>query len=964
MSGIVTDSVPGVPEGWRRRVCKRGNRNHVDVYFYGPDGVVVRSKKHLKEYLEKHQSGLSFDAFDWTGQHGLPVSPERFLLQASAQKRSARKTSADKEEQPSEKKRKRGRPRKSEVGVARVVDVEGGPSSGVAQRKGETLGSMGYAGGSEERVQVGAENGELVDLREAEPEPETVKAEEEDEMESTNLNTLSVQLQQPLENGRKAGLAESIPAEEAVEDLTPGILHGGNVPNAQLEKQPKRPRGRPRKIKVAKEGKDDGGSRNTVVQKEGDGVVERAQKGVENRNWENSAVTRGGVEGTTPAAEGNEEEEETLFNVGNAANDGGRSVPEPMQSMGTARSISSGDASEISIALNEKVCDDQSAGQTGRNKRRKVDSRARKRSKQDVDQGTPKQSQISDNSKSGDDERLAVVVLMPGVKGNNKGTEASEGEAEGFRIQDVIKLCRRSSAKMRGTTKEDFPNGGEMREKAKGEMDGEGEGDGDVALNIAPSEVDGNPTSSTQEEEDKPAKGLCLADDEGHRRTLAALHLSSMPSEILCRDRERREVLEMCKHAVQQQKATAMYICGCPGTGKTLTMEELKKNVPQWALQAAVAPPTVVMMNCMCAVEPKQIFQRILSCLSTGKTNVSISAVSIAAQNALAELTRIVATPTKVDRKQDGMALLILDEIDHLMTKDQSVLYELFRLTTLPESRCILVGIANSIDMTQRLLPHLRAFSCIPSVVTFPAYNQSQICAILNQRLKQLSFQAFHPLAIELCARKVAAAFGDMRKALDVCRLAVDVFLSEVKATRGTTDYDLTNSDEEDESLPVGRTKTAGKTGAVDSGLAKEVVDKPPTVVLMRHMVKALAKSFHLPLVETLQALPQHQQMILCSAVRLFRARKKDATLGELNKAYIEQCKSASINALTSAEFTCMCTVLADQAILNIGPGRDERLRRVTLRVQEEDVRFALEGVRFFRTILSEDDSKEVLSDR
>ncbi|GBG82036.1 hypothetical protein CBR_g34218 [Chara braunii] len=946
MSGIVTDSGPGIPEGWRRRVCKRGNSNHVDVYFYTPGGVLIRSKKHLKEYLEKHQSGLSSDDFDWTGQHGLPVSPERYLLHAFAQKMSARKTSAEKK--PRERNGKRGRPRKSVVGAAPVA--EGGQSAGDAQRKDGILGSMGYEGGSEERVQVG-EEGELVDLREGEPEPERVKT-EQDETGSTNLNTLNVQLQS-LENGRKAGLVASIPAEGAVEAPTPGILDGGNARNTEHEKQPKaRGRGRPRKIKVGKE--EDGGRRNTVVLKNVDGVV-GTEKVVENRNWENDAVTRGSEEGT-PAVKGNEEGEKTLFTTGNAANDGGCSVPEPMQSMGTARSIRSGDASEISMALNEKVCDYQSAGQTGRNKRprydEKVDSRARKISKHDADRGTPKQSQISENAKSGDDDQLAMVVLRPGFGGNKAG-EVSEGEDEGFRIQDVIKLCHPSSAKKGTTAKDGFPNGGEMGEKAKGERDGED--DVDVGPNIAPPEVNGIPASSTQEEE-KPAKALCLADDEGHRQTLAALHLSSMPSEILCRDRERREVLEMCKQAVQQQKATAMYICGCPGTGKTLTMEELKKNVPQWALQAAVAPPTVVMMNCMCAVEPKQIFQRVLSFLLTGKTNATSSAVSIAPKNALTELTKIVATPRKGNREQDGMVLLILDEIDHLMTKDQAVLYELFRLTTLPESRCILVGIANSIDMTQRLLPHLRAFSCIPSVVTFPAYNQSQICAILNQRLKRLSFQAFHPLAIELCARKVAAAFGDMRKALDVCRLAVDAFLSEVKATRGS-DYDLTNAEEEDERL--GRTKIAGKTGTAESE-----VDKPPAVVVMRHMVKALAKSFHLPLVETLQALPQHQQMILCSAVRLFRGRKKDATLGELNKAYIEQCKSASISALTSAEFTCMCTVLADQAILNIGPGREERLRRVTLRVQEEDVRFALEGVRFFRSILSEDDSKEVLSDR
>jgi len=78
-------------------------------------------------------------------------------------------------------------------------------------------------------------------------------------------------------------------------------------------------------------------------------------------------------------------------------------------------------------------------------------------------------------------------------------------------------------------------------------------------------------------------------------------------------------------------------------------------------------------------------------------------------------------------------------------------------------------------------------------------------------------------------------------------------------------------------------------------------------------MAKALARTFRSPVVETIQNLPQHQQMVLCSAVLLFRRAKKDATLGELNKSYLEFCKSNSMHALAGSEFSSMCRVLADQ---------------------------------------------------
>lgn len=36
--------------------------------------------------------------------------------------------------------------------------------------------------------------------------------------------------------------------------------------------------------------------------------------------------------------------------------------------------------------------------------------------------------------------------------------------------------------------------------------------------------------------------------------------------------------------------------------------------------------------------------------------------------------------------------LIIADEMDYLITRDRGVLHELFMLTTLPFSRCILIG--------------------------------------------------------------------------------------------------------------------------------------------------------------------------------------------------------------------------------------------------------------------------------
>ena len=69
--------------------------------------------------------------------------------------------------------------------------------------------------------------------------------------------------------------------------------------------------------------------------------------------------------------------------------------------------------------------------------------------------------------------------------------------------------------------------------------------------------------------------------------------------------------------------------------------------------------------------------------------------------------------------------------------------------------RLVLVGIANSIDLTARVLPRLQSLARKPQLVTFPSYSAPQLEALLHQRLASLPGPVFHPQAIRLVAKKV-----------------------------------------------------------------------------------------------------------------------------------------------------------------------------------------------------------------
>ncbi len=343
-----------------------------------------------------------------------------------------------------------------------------------------------------------------------------------------------------------------------------------------------------------------------------------------------------------------------------------------------------------------------------------------------------------------------------------------------------------------------------------------------------------------------------------------------------------------------------------------------------------------------------QVFVRIISALG-GELPPAASGAGAGAAQAVdqlpevAALRRLITQPAQGSRKrkhgaQDGSAepgdadgggvwaLILLDEMDALLSRAQGVLYELFALPTLQGARCVLVGAANTMNLTDRLLPRLRARGCEPALASFPAYTVAQLAQLLRARLAALPWRVFEEGALDLCARRVAAASGDMRRALHAACAAIDVARDEAAAAAAGAD-------------------------------PEEGAAAAPTVaglVRTAHMARALSQSFKLPVVETIRALPRHHQLTLCTAVLLFRGgERKDATLGELNDAYMKLCQRNSLRGLSAVDFSSVCSALADDALITCTDRRcEERKRRVALCVHEDDVVFALQGTHLFVRLL------------
>ncbi|KAJ1922827.1 AAA ATPase [Tieghemiomyces parasiticus] len=478
------------------------------------------------------------------------------------------------------------------------------------------------------------------------------------------------------------------------------------------------------------------------------------------------------------------------------------------------------------------------------------------------------------------------------------------------------------------------------------------------------------------------------------------------PSRLVGREAEHRAIRQFLTRHVVQNRPGSLYISGQPGTGKTASLTGIYHTMVR-DFKRSASPIKLVVINCMTVENPKQFYGRLADVI-VGKP--------VAAKDALKVLEALFLNPQRKTHY-----LVTLDEIDSLLTRDQDILYRLFEWPTLPGSRLTLIGIANALDLTDRFLPRLKAKQCMPELINFNPYQVADIVAIVTDRLHEVNRQvlggpdAAHgkedghdsgtecdaelvapltrlrldetPLliqdaAVELCARKVAAATGDLRKALDICRQAVELaeqeYLKRSEPEPGVSTKAASTSAspaepkrEEPEAMvePVKRgrgrpkkdtkppTLTPSPPPATAVAPAWALPAKP--VITMLHMHKVLQSAFGTPTVTKIRSLTFHQKLVLCTAaLHATESRRTTATAaltsGRLYESYVDRCRrTGTVTALTRTEFFDLANTLDAFGLLTIAASRNELSRRVTLAVQMSELTHAVADVPLLKDMMA-----------
>ena len=140
----------------------------------------------------------------------------------------------------------------------------------------------------------------------------------------------------------------------------------------------------------------------------------------------------------------------------------------------------------------------------------------------------------------------------------------------------------------------------------------------------------------------------------------------------------------------------------------------------------------------------------------------------------------------------EDASVVLMDELDQLMTTKQDVVYNFFNWPTLANSKLVVLAVANTMDLPERVMTG-RVCSRLGMVrINFQPYTTPQLEQIVKARLAASKVglsqkdtpDVLASDAVRFAAMKVSSISGDARRVLDICRRAVELVHPLRKAAR------------------------------------------------------------------------------------------------------------------------------------------------------------------------------------
>jgi len=244
------------------------------------------------------------------------------------------------------------------------------------------------------------------------------------------------------------------------------------------------------------------------------------------------------------------------------------------------------------------------------------------------------------------------------------------------------------------------------------------------------------------------------------------------PETIPHRNEQLKQIAAILAPSLRLERPSNLFLYGKTGTGKTLLVQYVKKQLIEKAKKQKVSL-SIIFINC------------------------KLKKVADTEYRILAELLRqlgeaVPATGLPSDQlykrfvenidKEKRLLILILDEIDEAVERiGDKLLYNFTRLNSeLSRAQISIIGISNNLTFLDNIDPRVKS-SLGEEEILFPPYNATELRDILRERAKEAFKERIEEGVIAKCAAFAAKGHGDARRALDLLRVAGELAERESK---------------------------------------------------------------------------------------------------------------------------------------------------------------------------------------
>ncbi len=231
------------------------------------------------------------------------------------------------------------------------------------------------------------------------------------------------------------------------------------------------------------------------------------------------------------------------------------------------------------------------------------------------------------------------------------------------------------------------------------------------------------------------------------RNVIAKLNLKEASKEVydrgetlVGREKELSQLFSFFRAAIHGQAGpggirSSIFLAGAPGVGKTACIRSAITSLESEQARGELPAFNFIPLNGMEMRHPFEAYMKLWEAI-TGKKHVG------SYEKACQKLEYHFTNPKSLASNNDTtVTIVLLDEIDYLVTEKQSVLYNFFDWPKRAASvrngrRLVVIGISNTLNLAEQLMPSVQSRVGSERIV-FKAYSVTDASAILKAKISE-----------------------------------------------------------------------------------------------------------------------------------------------------------------------------------------------------------------------------------